>query len=146
MQSPRTGASAMFPPLPRRDQRSGFQILGFQTWKLESHSEKVTLRGGKQLVHHQAGAPIAQPETRQWGALMTEPRQEDPERFQVPWMVWLHWLGVVSQTEWSPVQFQSGHTPGLRSRSRLGACERQPYNVPFTHQCFSPFFSLSSPL
>ena len=36
---------------------------------------------------------------------------------------------------------QSGHTPGLQSRSQLGVCERQHIDISLTHRCFSPCLS-----
>ena len=38
---------------------------------------------------------------------------------------------------------QSGHMPGFLARSHPGACEIQPTDASFTHQCFSPSLSPS---
>ena len=63
-----------------------------------------------------------------------------------PWLVWLNGLGIILQTERSPVQFpgsyipSSGHMPGLRVRSPVGGIQEA------TNCCFSSSLFLFLPI
>ena len=52
----------------------------------------------------------------------------------LPWLVWLSGLGTGLQTKGCQFDSQSGHMPGRRPGSQLGARERQWINIPIAHQ------------
>ena len=62
--------------------------------------------------------------------------------------MWLHWLGIVPQTEWLWVRFQGGVRAWVAGLvPSWGTCRRQPIDASLPHQCFfSTFLPLSLPL
>ena len=64
-----------------------------------------------------------------------------------PWLVQLSWLGIIPQSERSPVRFPvRAHTYDAGSIPRQGTYKKQPTSVSLLHRYFSPSLSPSLPL
>ena len=65
----------------------------------------------------------------------------------LPWLVWIHWLGIILQTKRSQVQFLvRAHAWVSSSVPTQDTCKGEPINVSLSNWCFSPSVSLPSPL
>ena len=68
------------------------------------------------------------------------------KRASKPWLVWLSWLGVVSQSEGCRFNSKSGCMPRFQVSSPVswGTYERKLTNVSLSHRCFQRMRASSS--
>ena len=79
--------------------------------------------------------------------LLSPAKYNCSELIILPQPVLLSWLGAVLQTERWLVGFHVGaHAWGVGSAPSQGIYGRQPIDVSFLHQCFSPSLSPTFPL